>query len=325
MYLGKSFERKNLSYVVLHEEGKLNKLLDILKNVKGSSIVYVRSRRKTKEVGDFLRQNKVSADHYHAGLKAEERSEKQDSWVKGDTRVMVSTNAFGMGIDKPNVRSVIHLDLPDSLEAYYQEAGRAGRDEKKAYAVLLYNYSDKLEVKKRMEDAHPDPAVVKEVYRALGGHFQLAIGAGLGQSYDFDLQEFSDKYNIRPLWVFNALKILERQGLITLTEQIHQSARVRIVASREDLYKYEVENPRFEGLIKFMLRSYGGVLEYYVNIREKELSVRLAMELRQVKQTLAHLHKEGIIDYEPLKDKPQIIFKTDRQNPGNVSTWTWNR
>ena len=229
--LQKSFERKNLSYAVLQEEDKLNRLLKILKKVPGTSVVYVRSRKKTKEIASFLVKNGVSADFYHAGLSNDERNKKQSNWINNITRVIVSTNAFGMGIDKPNVRSVVHIDLPDSLEAYFQEAGRAGRDEKKAYAILLYEKADRMDLEKRIIDSFPKIELIKEVYQTLANYFQIPIGAALNESYSLNISDFCRQYNLSVYTVFTCLKFLEKEGYMILSESNFNPSKIKIELS----------------------------------------------------------------------------------------------
>lgn len=308
----KSFERKNLAYAVLHEEGKEEKLIDILKRVPGTAIVYARSRRATKELAWRINQDKISADFYNAGLNPEEREAKQEAWMAGKTRVMVSTNAFGMGIDKANVRLVVHTDLPDSLEAYFQEAGRAGRDEKKAYAVLLYNNNDGKRLQQNYINSFPPISEIKAVYRALGSFFQLATGAGEGKSYDFDIIEFSKNFQFKPLKVINCLKILEQSGWIILTEAIFIPSSLKIIVSKENLYDYQLRNPKMEIILKSILRSYQGAFLHFINMREKQLAKFLKMSVEKLIKALQLLHTEGIIIYKPQKDKPQIIFLRER-------------
>ncbi|MFT6148003.1 MAG: ATP-dependent DNA helicase RecQ, partial [Saprospiraceae bacterium] len=252
----KSFRRDNLAYVVLNDEGKLEKMLSILQKVKGSSVVYVRNRKKTKEAAQFLQLNNIYADFYHAGLTNDVRSKKQDAWINNQTRVMVSTNAFGMGIDKPDVRTVIHLTLPDSLEAYFQEAGRAGRDGNRAFSILLYSETDKVELERQFEQSYPAFSEIKQVYRALGSYFQLAIGSGLGESFDFDLIEFCRHYKFKVVETFNALKILMHEGWLFMTEAVYVPSSLMVKATKEDLYDYKLRNKGFENLITTILRTY---------------------------------------------------------------------
>ncbi|MCB9323281.1 MAG: RecQ family ATP-dependent DNA helicase [Lewinellaceae bacterium] len=313
-----SFERKNLAYAVLQDEGKEEKLLDILKKVPGTAIVYVRSRRRTKELAWVLGRNKISADYYHAGLSPEEREKKQEAWKEGKTRVMISTNAFGMGIDKANVRLVVHTDLPESLEAYFQEAGRAGRDGQKAYAVLLYDQNDRKRLEKNYKNAFPPIADVKSVYQALGSYFQLATGAGEGNSYDFDVIDFSKNYQFEPLKTFNCLKILEQSGWIVLTEAIFIPSTLKILVSKEKLYDYQIRNPKMEIILKSILRSYQGAFMHFIKIREKQLAKFLKIPVDELIKALELLQQESILQYNPQKDQPQIIFVRERANTGNL-------
>lgn len=308
----KSFTRENLAYVVLQEEGKLEKLLDILQKVKGSGVVYARNRRKTKEIAQFLVQKGISADFYHAGLQPEERSEKQDAWINDKTRIMVSTNAFGMGIDKPDVRVVVHMELPDSLEAYFQEAGRAGRDGKKAYAVLLYNQTDKLNLERNYELAFPELEEIRRVYHALGSYYQLAIGAGKGLSYDFDIISFTKNFQLDPIKTLNALKALEQAGWLMLSEAIYTPSSLIVKVSKDELYDYQLRHPSLDPVLKAILRNYQGAFTNFVNIRESQLAGFLKISTEELKKSLDLLHKDNIIEYFPQTDQPQLIFLEDR-------------
>ncbi len=308
----KSFARQNLAYVVLQEEGKMEKLLDILKKVPGSGVVYARNRRKTKEIAQWLRQKGISADFYHAGLQPEVRAERQDAWIADRTRIMVSTNAFGMGIDKPDVRVVVHMELPDSLEAYFQEAGRAGRDGKKAYAVLLYNQSDRLNLERNYELAFPEIQEIRQVYHALGSYYQLAIGAGKGQSFDFDLVDFAKNFQLEPLKAMSALKALEQAGWLALTEAVFVPSSLTMRVDKSELYDYQLRNPTLDPVIKAILRAYQGAFNHYVQVREPQLSVLLKMSTEDVIRALQTLHKDQVIDYQMKTDKPQLIFLEDR-------------
>ena len=314
----KSFERVNLSYSVLQEENKQKKLLEILRNVKGTGIVYVRNRRKTKEIARWLQQYKIPADFYHGGLNPEERSEKQEQWSNGSTRIMVSTNAFGMGIDKSDVRIVVHLDLPDSLEAYFQEAGRAGRDGGKAYAVQLYNENDRIRLERNFANSYPSLELVKRVYQALGSYYQLAVGSGLGLSLDFDLVEFSSTYKLDVYQTFHCLQALEQAGWIVLTESVFQPSTYKILISREALYDYQLRHPDHEKVLKALLRSQGGAFQHYVRVREKQLGAFLGIPRDVVLRSLHQFHREGVIDYRAAKDKPQMVFLQERVDAQNL-------
>jgi len=308
----KSFERKNIIYRVDHTEDKLNRMEKIIEDHPGTGIVYVRNRKKTSDVAQFLKKCGVSADFYHAGLKHELRNQKQADWQKGKTRVIVATNAFGMGIDKPDVRFVIHLDLPDSLEAYFQEAGRAGRDEKEASAVLIYNESDRRTVTQRIANNFPEPEVVKKVYHALGNFLQIPIGAGKNQSYDFIFADFLSRYKIHAMVAHSCLQILQREGYIEVTDELHNPSLVHFIVQRDDLYKFQVANARFDGFIKLVLRSYTGLFTNYVPVDEDLLAKRSGLKYDDIYNYFKKLKTMGIINYIPRKRNPVIIFTEER-------------
>jgi len=308
----KSFERKNLAYIVSHEENKLRKLFTIAKKVHGTGIVYVRNRRETQEVARQLNAQGIRADFYHAGVPAMQRSEKQEAWKNNQIRVIVATNAFGMGIDKPDVRFVVHLDLPESLEAYYQEAGRAGRDEKKAFGVLLYNQSDRLQLERKFELSFPSAAEIKQVYHFLCNYFQLAYEAGEGLTFEFDIGDFCSRYNLEPIKTLNVFKFLEHDGYIALTESVYLPSRVRIVVNNEELYRFQIGHANYDFFIKTLLRSYGGMFDQYSVIREVDLAKRTAMPFDDVVKTLEKLEQLEIISYLKQTDKPQIFFSRAR-------------
>ena len=304
----KSFARKNLSYVVIDLEDKYKKLIDVITNVKGSGLVYVRNRRETAEVALFLKRNQIAADFYHAGIESKERSKKQEDWKKNNVRVMVATNAFGMGIDKPDVRFVVHLDLPESLEAYYQEAGRAGRDENRAYAVLLANQADQLSLKAKYTDNFPTVADIKAVYHHLGSYFQLAYGAGEGLNFSFDLADFCKRFKLGVIKTIGALKFLEHDGYLTLSENIFLQSRLLFVVTHEDAYRFQIENAGYDTLIKTILRSYGGAFDQYVKISENDIAGRLGISYSMVINLLTKLQDQGLISYLPQSDQPQLQF-----------------
>lgn len=314
----KSFERKNLSYVVLYNEDKLQKALDVLNKVSGSSVIYVRNRKKTKEISGYLNKHKISADFYHAGLTTTIRHQKQDAWISGKVRVMVATNAFGMGIDKPDVRTVIHLDMPDSLEAYYQEAGRAGRDDQKAYAVLFYSITDKMEIERRFESSFPSVEQVRKVYHALGNFLQIPTGSGKGISYNFNMSDFCNHYKLEPLLTFNCLKITELDGYIALSDSINLPSRLHISISNLELYKFQVEQPQFDILIKTVLRSYSGVFDDFVKINEPDIAARMQIDLSEIIKKLNYLQKLNIVHYQPQKSQPQLVFTQERMSNEDV-------
>jgi len=316
--LQKSFERKNLAYAVLNEEDKQNRLLKILNSVKGTSVVYVRSRKRTKEIASFLLKNGISADYYHAGLSNDERNQKQNNWINDNTRVIVSTNAFGMGIDKPNVRSVVHLDLPDSLEAYFQEAGRAGRDEEKAYAVLLFENADRLDLEQRIISSFPKLETIKQVYQALANYYQIPIGSALNESYSFNIVDFSTQYNMQVYTVFNCLKFLEKENYIHLSESNFNPSRIKFEVTKDELYKFQVKNPKFDLFIKTILRSYAGLFENFAKIDEFELAKRLKSNTEKITQLLNYLNKLEIISYLPQTNEPKLTYLTERLAIENV-------
>lgn len=310
--LRKSFVRENLAYMALDEEDKLGRMLRVIRKLGGSGIVYVRNRRETQETARMLVNEGVSASFYHAGLDTPERSKRQEDWKNNETRVIVATNAFGMGIDKPDVRFVIHLDIPDSLEAYYQEAGRAGRDGKKSYAVMLYHESDKLSLRKNLEQSFPSVAEIKQVYHLLANYFQLAYGAGEGLVLDFNVGEFCNRYKLDALKTVNALKFLERDGWISVSEAVYIPSRLQFEVDMATLYKFQVEHAAYDSFIKMVLRAYGGAFGYYVPIREGDFAQKLGRPYRDVVKTLEQLHEFGIIHYIPQTDSPQLQFLRPR-------------
>jgi len=307
-----SFERKNISYVVQHDENKLRKLLDIPKGVKGSGIVYVRTRKETAEIAQFFNENHVKADFYHAGLTMEQRSARQEDWQSNRTRIIVATNAFGMGIDKPDVRFVIHKDMPESLEAYYQEAGRAGRDEHKAYAVLLYNYADRLKNEKKLLFNFPSVDEIKQVYHYLGSYLHLAYGTGEGVSFDLDLTDFCTRNKLDPTKTINALKFLEQDEYLAFNESVFLPSRFRFEVFNEQLYNFQIQNPAWDPFIKTLLRSYGGAFENYVRLREFDLARRSNLSVQQVMEGLQQLQEQGILNYLQQTDLPQVTYLRPR-------------
>ncbi|WP_410221366.1 ATP-dependent DNA helicase RecQ [Pedobacter sp.] len=308
----KSFARKNLGYVVFNLEDKYKKLLEVIKNVAGTGLIYVRNRRETIEVASFLNRNHIAADYYHAGLDKDIRFKKQEDWKNNKMRLMVATNAFGMGIDKADVRFVIHLDLPESLEAYYQEAGRAGRDEKKAYAVLLTNEADRSMLKARYADSFPTIDEIKRVYHFLGSFFQIAYGAGEGLTLNFDLASFCKRSGIAVAKTMIALKFLERDGYISVSDAAYVPSRLMFAVSHEDVYRFQIENPGYDLFIKTIQRSYGGAFDQYVKINENDLANRLKFSYNQVVAYLHKLQEHEIVSYLPQTDQPQLQFLVPR-------------
>jgi ATP-dependent DNA helicase RecQ len=309
----KSFARANLSYAVRKVEDKERKLLEVLYNVSGTAIVYVNTRKATKEIAMLLYKNGISADLYHAGLTYKEREEKQQKWISNKVRVIVATNAFGMGIDKPDVRLVVHMNLPQDLESYYQEAGRAGRDEKKAYALVLYNDADISELNDKLKLQYPSIDLIKRVYQALANYYKLAVGSGGGQSYDFDIHQFSEAYQLNHLQVFYTLKKLEEEGLLLFNESFHKPSQICIPINNKELYQFQIANGKFDPVIKVILRLYGGeIFSDFLKISETQIARSLEVNDGVILDLLKKLNEAGIIVYEAKKDKPQIIFIEER-------------
>ncbi len=307
-----SYERTNLVYVVRDVEDKQKFLLKVIESVKGSGIIYARNRAKTKEIAQFLMKNGISADFYHAGLSDETRANRQDDWMRGKVRVIVSTNAFGMGIDKPDVRFVIHLDLPDALESYFQEAGRAGRDGRKSYALLLYNSSDKISLERRVASNFPEKETIKRLYEALGNYFQLPVGSGKSMAFDFNLQTFCVQYKFHPLIAYNCMKILEREGLIETTEELNLPSMAYFPISRDEMYRFQVANEQFDIFLKVLLRSYTGLFSGFVGIDEEMLANRSKMSQDAVYQFLMQMQSMKILKYIPKRTNPVVIYTEER-------------
>ncbi|HNX44270.1 MAG TPA: ATP-dependent DNA helicase RecQ [Bacteroidales bacterium] len=316
--LQKSFSRPNLAYVVACNEDKFGKLLKVCSSLKGPGIVYVRNRRLTKEISEYLQANNISSTFYHAGLDTATRNRRQQAWMKEEQRVIVATNAFGMGIDKPNVRFVAHFDLPDTLEAYFQEAGRAGRDGKKSYAVLIYNQADILDARHMFEMAWPEPDLIRKVYQSVGNYFQVAVGSGRDMVFDFDLNDFSSTYKFKPLIVYSALKILEREGLISVDDAFENASRVIFLAGKEDLYRFQVEHEEFDKLIKIILRSFSGVFSGFVPLSEPDIARKLNLQTKDISDRLVKLHQLRILEYIPQRKGTQLVFTCERLAPDDI-------
>ena len=306
------YKRPALSYSYFEVESKINKTLDIINNVKGSGIVYCNTRKQTKDIAELLQLQKISADFYHAGLSAEDRQEKQKKWMKGDTRIMVCTSAFGMGIDKDDVRTVIHYEMPDCLENYYQEAGRAGRDGKKAYAVLLATKADIIKARNLHETRFPAIATIKTIYQSLANYLQLPVGIGEGGYYDFNLLEFCNNFKLDLAVVTQTLKVLEQEGHIQFSENIFLPAQVCFTCSKESLENFEEAYPAFEPLIKALLRTYQGIFDNRISIFEKRMAGICKQSIEAVQNQLQQLAAMGIIEYLPQKETPQIHFLVNR-------------
>ncbi len=310
----KSFGRNNLSYVVRHTEDKMNELIHMLNKVPGTAIVYVRNRKKTKEIAEILQQAGISADFFHAGINHAEKELKQQRWKNGECRVIVSTNAFGMGIDKPDVRLVVHIDMPGSLEEYYQEAGRAGRDEKRAYGVALCSGTDSAKLKKRMSDEFPERDFILRVYEALGNYYQVAVGFGLDTVHDFILNQFCASYKFPLLQTHHALKILELSGYIEYTEEIDNASRLLFTSSKEDLYKTLHQDKKTDDIIQAILRSYTGLFADFSYINEALIATRANVTQQEVYDTLIGLSHYRIVKYIPHKKTPLIVFTQTRED-----------
>ncbi|MEX1239780.1 MAG: ATP-dependent DNA helicase RecQ [Cyclobacteriaceae bacterium] len=315
----KSFARPNLSFVVRKTENKDQKLLEILQKVNGAAIVYVRSRKATQEIARWLSKKNIKASFYHAGLVFEERAKRHDEWIQNHSRVMVATNAFGMGIDKADVRLVIHLDLPENLESYYQEAGRAGRDGNRAYAVILYQDADISNLELKVEQAQPPLAYLQVLYQSLANYYQLAVGSAEGESFEFDLHDFGERFRMNPVEVFNGLRKLEEEGLLQFNESFYSPSTLHFSVGHQKLYELQVANEGFDSLIKMLLRLYGGeIFSSFVRIDESLLAKGLKVSAQEVVDQLVHLNELRILLYTQKRDKPQVTYILSRQDAENL-------
>jgi len=315
----KSFARPTLSYSCLETENKPGRLLTILQGVKGTVIVYAGSRRLTEETARFLQRNQIAAAAYHAGLSHAERHQVQTNWIENKTRVIVATNAFGMGIDKPDVRVVVHLDMPETLEAYYQEAGRAGRDEKYAYATLLYGPNDAANLRAKVTEAHPPVEMLRKVYQGLANYYQIAVGSGAFQTFAFNLDDFTRTYKLKALETHYALQKLQTEGFLQFNEAYFSPSKILITTQHEELYKFQVANPELDPLLKMILRLYGGnVYTNFTKISEKALAEKLGTPAKTVKKSLAYLQQRNILIYEPQHEVPQVVFTTERYDAAEL-------
>lgn len=307
-----SFKRSNLAYKVVHTENKFGQLESLLNEIEGSAIIYVRSRKKTHETSDFLNKSGIEATFYHAGLDRIVKDKRQKEWTKGKIRVIVATNAFGMGIDKPDVRLVIHMDTPDSPEAYFQEAGRAGRDGNSASAYLLISPNDQGTLKRRISENYPEKAFIRNVYQCLGNHFQLAVGFGEMKSFNFELGKFCKTFKLPIIQTHSALQILSHLGLIQMNEDRDNRSRLHYIATKEELYYFEKLNPESEEIIKTTLRSYSGLFSSYVYINEEAIADRTKYSRDKVYQTFVNLNKARLISYVPQSNIPTITYLQPR-------------
>jgi len=314
----KSFRRENLAYMALNEEDKSGRMLRMVHKLGGSGVIYVRNRRETQEVAQHLINHGISADFYHAGLDTAVRAQKQDLWSQNKVRVIVATNAFGMGIDKPDVRFVLHLDIPDSLEAYYQEAGRAGRDGKKAFPVLMYQQADRDRLWENFETSFPPVKFIQQVYHHLGNYYQIAYGAGKGLSFDFDIVDFTKKYQLEIIPTRSALKFLERDGWLSISEALFIPSRFKFDVEYEEVYKFQVRSAKYDPLIKLILRGYGGAFDYFIPINEFEFAKKLKVSREVIVNMLHGLVKLEIASYQPQTDAPQLEFLQARVDYKNL-------
>jgi ATP-dependent DNA helicase RecQ len=313
--LQKSFARPNLSYQVQLCEDKIGALIELMNNCPGSALVYVNTRKKCRTVSAALQREGNKVGFYHGGMKPTDRSQIQDQWLKGQIPIMVATNAFGMGINKSNVRLVVHHDMPDHLESYYQEAGRAGRDGARADAVLLYQHGDAAQIKERKLTEYPDLSFLKEVYQHLANYYQLAIGSVMEDSFEFDLEDFAHKFELKPLEVYHAIRKLKLFGYLELTDEFFQPAQFRFTADHQHVYEFQVANATFDPVIKALLRMHGGELfSGSVNINESRIARLLGWEITRVKKILQSLQDQDLAVYQPRKEQPQITFTTARQD-----------
>ncbi len=310
----KSFFRDNLVYISRMVEDKQHYLLQTIRRVQGTGIVYVRNRKKTYEIAKFLAENGISADYYHAGLSQDDRKRKQADWQNNKIRIIVSTNAFGMGIDKPDVRLVLHMDLPDSLEAYYQEAGRGGRDGAIAYAGIIYNQEDILKLEASIELSFPHFDEIKRVYSALGNYLQIPFGAGVDAEFEFDFSKFASHYQFNPIIALSAIRILEKEGWIQMVEPIDSPSRIHFLVTNNDLYRFYISNPDFETFIRLLLRSYQGLFTGYIHINEHHIAQKASIKVETVVKYLKLLQTHGLISYLPRKNSAYMVYLQERMD-----------
>lgn len=314
----KSFERTNLSYAVLNLENKLKKLINVCESVKGSGIVYVRTRKDTVEIAKYLNQHRISASYYHAGLDSESRNRTQKAWLDGSLRIIVATNAFGMGIDKPDVRFVLHYEMPESLEAYYQEAGRAGRDEQKSYAVLLYQEADRLGFEKKFRQSFPPVEEIRKTYHFLCNYLQIPLGSGEDVAYDFNIGDFCSKFQLDIITTISVIKTLEHNEYVVLSENALLPSRVQFLINGEDLYKFQVENFKYDAFIKAVLRTYGGAFDQFVSVKESDIATRIHSTRLEVIKMFEELNSQEVVSYIRKTDQPLLTFLKPRYTTENL-------
>ena len=309
-----SFARKNLRYVVQQEDDKIKRLLKLIANIGGSGVVYVRNRKKTEELAQILKSKKISALAYHAGLKFDDRQAIQDQWLQNKIQVICATNAFGMGIDKPDVRFVVHMDLPESLEAYFQEAGRGGRDGKIAYSTVFYTKADQQRLIDNFKYTFPELDYIKQTYQAICNYYQIATASGQGLSFDFDIDKICNSYNLLPVLVYNSIKFLEKENYLSFLDAGFEASKVLLIGNKEELYSFQIKFPKYEPVLKTLLRSYGGLFENYVFINEKDLAYRVKTNSKELIEQLRFLDKQGLLSYIEQSNLPKLIFLQDRVN-----------
>lgn len=315
----KSFVRENVSYITLQTNNKLNRIIEFSKKLKGSGIIYCATRKATKTLCKYLIENGISANFYHGGLNQDQRKVKQTAWISNETKIIVATNAFGMGIDKPDVRFVLHYDIPQSIEAYFQEAGRGGRDLQKARAILFFEPKDVHDLKDKIELKYPPISTIKSVYTALGNHLQLAIGSGKNESFNINILNFSDKYNLHLITVYNALKFLELGGFIILNENNFEPSKIKVLVNNYELYQYQVKSKLLNTIIQFIIRSHMGIFEEYVSINETVIAKKLKISQQELIKQLNFLQTNEVIDYVPKFRDSKITYITERLTDNNFS------
>jgi ATP-dependent DNA helicase RecQ len=309
-----SFNRGNLRYVVQQEENKVQRLLKLIANIGGTGVIYVRNRKKTEDLSVFLNKNKITSLAYHAGLKFDERQAVQQKWMDNKVQVICATNAFGMGIDKPDVRFVVHMDLPESLEAYFQEAGRAGRDGKVAYSTVFFTKNDQQRLLDNFKYTFPEPDYIRQTYTAICNYYQVAIGAGEGMSVEFNIEKICSSYNLQAVLVYNSIKFLEKENYLSFLDGGFEASKVLFLANKQEIYEFQIKFPKFEPLIKTLLRSYGGLFENYVFINEKDLAYRVKHSIATILEQLQYLDQQEILSFVPQSSLPKLIFIQDRIN-----------